>query len=178
MKNCCTNFLFLCCLSGVVIFLILGIFTLTDNSFLIIENIKKDENGDFDFDEDTKKIAYLQYFIAAVFDLGFAILIYLYDLYSTQKSSNKLLNHKLKPTATEIETINNDIIKNKFIEEDKNDNIISTDENDNLITNKDNNESLIQNIEENKVQNLNIIESVPLDTDEDIIQNKGMTEKY
>ena len=88
MKNSCLNFLFFCALSGVFVFVILGIFTLTDNPFLLIENIKKDKDGEIKFDEFTKKRAYLQYFVAALFDSLFALLIYILSVFYDNKTEN------------------------------------------------------------------------------------------
>ena len=88
MQNSCLNFLFFCALSGVFVFVILGFFTLTDNPFLLIENIKKDKDGEIRFDEFTKKRAYLQYFIAALFDSLFALLIYILNVFYDNKTKN------------------------------------------------------------------------------------------
>ena len=88
MQNSCLNFLFFCALSGVFVFVILGFFTLTDNPFLLIENIKKDKDGQIKFDEFTKKRAYLQYFIAALFDSLFALLIYILNVFYDNKTKN------------------------------------------------------------------------------------------
>jgi hypothetical protein len=88
MKNSCLNFLFFCALSGVFVFVILGFFTLTDNPFLLIENIKKDKDGEIRFDEYTKKRAYLQYFVAALFDSLFALLIYILNVFYDNKTKN------------------------------------------------------------------------------------------
>ena len=90
MNNCCLNFLFFCSLSGIIVFIILGIFTLTNSPFMIIENIKKDNDGEFWFDEISKKKAYLQYFVAALFESLFALLIYILDtLYSNKKKNSE-----------------------------------------------------------------------------------------
>ena len=88
MQNSCLNFLFFCALSGVFVFVILGIFTLTDNPFLLIENIKKDKDGEIKFDKFTKKRAYLQYFVAALFDSLFALLIYILNIFYDNKTKN------------------------------------------------------------------------------------------
>ena len=88
MQNSCLNFLFFCALSGVFVFVILAIFTLTDNPFLLIENIKKDKDGEIKFDEFTKKRAYLQYFVAALFDSLFALLIYILNVFYDNKTKN------------------------------------------------------------------------------------------
>ena len=74
--NFCLGFLFFCCLSGTFIFIILGIFTYSDNSFLIMQNMKKEGDNYVLFDEDSKKKAYLQYCIAALFDSIFALLVF------------------------------------------------------------------------------------------------------
>jgi len=88
MQNSCLNFLFFCALSGVFVFVILGIFTLTGNPFLLIENIKKDKDGEINFDEFTKKRAYLQYFVAALFDSLFALIIYILNILYDNKTKN------------------------------------------------------------------------------------------
>ena len=100
--NFCLGFLFFCCLSGTFIFIILGIFTYSDNSFLIMQNMKKEGDNYVLFDEDSKKKAYLQYFIAALFDSIFALLIYSLNIYFENKKANQ------KP-FTEIPTIKNEI---------------------------------------------------------------------
>lgn len=149
MKNCCANFLFFCSLSGVLVFIILGIFTYTDNSYLIIENIKKDDNGNFTFDKSTKKKAYLQYFIAALFDCLFASLIYIISsLCENEQKSSELIQNK--PTyQAEIEVIN------------------SLGNQDNI--NNNNNEN-INNMNNEIITNNN-------DISNEIIENKGMSEK-
>ena len=88
MQNSCFNFLFFCALSGVFVFVILGIFTLTGNPFLLIENIKKDKDDEINFDEFTKKRAYLQYFVAALFDSLFALIIYILNILYDNKTKN------------------------------------------------------------------------------------------
>ena len=158
MKNCCFSFIFYCALSGVFVFIILGIFICTNNSFLIMENIKKNDDGTFTFDEDTKKIAYLQYFAAAVFDALFAVIIYVISIFcgDKKKSLQSSLGNK-----KEIEIIsNNNIIENEI-------------DNDNIINNNNNN-IIINEIITNK--NDNKIGSISSDNDK-IIENPGMTEK-
>ena len=89
MGSSCLSFLMFCCLSGFFIFIILGIFTYTNNAFLFMMNSKKDEDGEYIiFDENYKKKAYLQYFIAALFDSLFALLIYYV------KIKNRKINQK------------------------------------------------------------------------------------
>ena len=145
MNNCCFGFLFFCCLSGVFVFIILGIFTYTNNPFLLVEN--KDKNDDLLFDEKRKKKAYLQYFIAALFDCLFALLIYILDILLENRNKNR--NNQI---ITKVQTIQEIEIpkKNEII------NSVGTQEN--LINNNENNNENIQNI------------------NNEIIQ-KGMTEK-
>ena len=136
MNNYCFSFLFFCCLSGVFVFIILGIFTYTNNPFLLVEN--KDKNDDLLFDEKRKKKAYLQYFVAALFDCLFALLIYILDilLQNTNRNRNNKIITKVQ-TIQEIEIPKN---KNEII------NSIGTQEN--II----NNNASIQNINNDQAQ--------------------------
>ena len=132
MNNYCFAFLFFCCLSGVFVFIILGIFTYTNNPFLLVEN--KDKNDDLLFDEERKKKAYLQYFIAALFDCLFALLIYIIDILLQNRNRNRS-----NQIITKIKTIQEiEIPKNK--KENEIINSIGTQEN--IINNNEN----IQNI--------------------------------
>ena len=104
--NCCLSFLFICCISGAFVFIILGIFTYTNNSFLIMENMKKENNEYVLFDEDSKKKAYLQYFVAALFDSLFALLIYTISIiYKIKKVSQKPIQ-EISNIKNEIAVIN------------------------------------------------------------------------
>ena len=60
--NFCVIFLFLNFLAGVFIFVILGIFVLTDSPFLIQMNLKTIEGKIERYDAQGKKNAYIQYF--------------------------------------------------------------------------------------------------------------------
>ena len=132
MSNYCLTFLFFCCLSGVFVFIVLGIFTYTNNPFLLVEN--KDKNDDLLFDEQRKKKAYLQYFIAALFDCLFALLIYIIDILLQNRNRNRS-----NQIITKIKTIQEiEIPKNK--KENEIINSIGTQEN--IINNNEN----LQNI--------------------------------
>ena len=138
MNNYCFAFLFFCCLSGVFVFIILGIFTYTNNPFLLVEN--KDKNDDLLFDEQRKKKAYLQYFIAALFDCLFALLIYIIDILLQNRNRNRS-----NQIITKIKTIQEiEIPKNK--KENEIINSIGTQEN--IISNNEN----IQNINNEMAQ--------------------------
>ena len=122
MNNCCLSYLFLCSLSGIFVFIILGIFTYTNNPYLLIENMKKDNSS---FDENTKKVAYLQYFIAALFNSIFALIIYILNIFFCDKKRQQITNKK-----KEIEVINsvglpdNNLINNtNFNNNKQNDNV-------------------------------------------------------
>ena len=132
MNNYCLTFLFFCFLSGVFVFIVLGIFTYTNNPFLLVEN--KDKNDDLLFDEQRKKKAYLQYFIAALFDCLFGLLIYIIDILLQNRNRNRS-----NQIITKIKTIQEiEISKNK--KENEIINSIGTQEN--IINNNEN----IQNI--------------------------------
>ena len=105
--NCCLSFLFFCCISGIVVFIILAIFTYTNNSFLIMENMRKKYNEDVLFDKESKEKAYLQYFIAALFDCIFALLIYILSIFCENRKTRQ------KP-AQDIQNIKNENIKNEI----------------------------------------------------------------
>ena len=138
MNNYCFAFLFFCCLSGVFVFIILGIFTYTNNPFLLVEN--KDKNDDLLFDEERKKKAYLQYFIAALFDCLFALLIYIIDILLQNRNRNRS-----NQIITKIKTIQEiEIPKNKK----ENDIINSIGTQENIISNNEN----IQNINNEMTQ--------------------------
>ena len=152
MKNCCLTYLFFCSIAGTFVFIILGIFIYSNNPFLIIENLKKDENGDYTiFDEKTKKKAYLQYFIAALFDSLFALIIFISDiLIQENKNLNMKLLKKIDNANKEIEIINS----------------VGTQYNNDLINNENDNNNIVNN---NNIENNNI--------DNEINTNiKGMSE--
>ena len=73
--NCCLTFLFYNSIAGCFIFIILGIFVLTDSPFLIIMNLKE-KDGKKEYKDKEKKNAYAQYFVAAGFNIFFAFIIW------------------------------------------------------------------------------------------------------
>ena len=123
MPSCCLSYLFYCSLSGIFVFTILGIFTFTNNSFLLMHNMK---NSDSIFHEDKKKNAYLQYFIAALFESLFALIIYISNIFFCGKK--KRFKDIIK-NINEIEIINsvtshdNNNINNNIFNNNQNDNI-------------------------------------------------------
>lgn len=159
MQNSCLNFLFFCALSGVFVFVILGIFTLTDNPFLLIENIKKDKDGEIIFDEFTKKRAYLQYFVAALFDSLFALLIYILNIF---------YDKKMNETKSVIEFQNIQNNQTNHVNEGSKNNKI------NLIDNQ-----VINSIgtQGSSIEKVNIIENNPNNISNEINTNVGMSEK-
>ena len=105
--NCCLSFLFFCCVSGIVVFIILGIFTYTNNSFLIMENMRKNNSTDYVlFDQESKKNAYLQYFIAALFDSLFALLIYSISIFCENRKTSQKPVQEIQNIKNEIAVIN------------------------------------------------------------------------
>ena len=105
--NCCLSFLFFCCVSGIVVFIILGIFTYTNNSFLIMENMRKNNSTDYVlFDQESKKEAYLQYFIAALFDSLFALLIYSISIFCENRKTSQKPVQEIQNIKNEIAVIN------------------------------------------------------------------------
>ena len=98
--NCCLQFLFLNFIAGVFIFIILGIFVITDNPFLILMNFKEID-GKKEYGDHEKKNAYLQYFTAAGFSLFFAFTIwFITTLKGLLGSSN---NNKIKVKKNEMQ---------------------------------------------------------------------------
>ena len=72
----CLTFLLYNFIAGVFVFLILGIFAVTNNPFLIIMNLKE-KDGKKEYNSDERKHALLQYFIAAIFSLFFGFIIFI-----------------------------------------------------------------------------------------------------
>ena len=98
--NCCFQFLFLNFIAGVFIFIILGLFVIADNPFLIIMNIKEID-GKKEYAHKERRNSYLQYFTAAGFSLFFAFIIWFIDnikalLGKIKKGYIKLLKVKCK----------------------------------------------------------------------------------
>ena len=109
--NCCLQFLFLNFIAGVFIFIILGLFVIADNPFLIIMNIKEID-GKKEYGDHEKKNAYLQYFTAAGFSLFFAFTIwFITTLKGLLGSSN---NNKIKVKKNEMQIIKTKIKQYSF----------------------------------------------------------------
>ena len=100
--NCCLQFLFLNFIAGVFIFIILGIFVITDNPFLILMNFKEID-GKKEYGDHEKKNAYLQYFTAAGFSLFFAFTIWFITTLKglLENNTNKVIKRK----TSELQTI-------------------------------------------------------------------------
>ena len=124
--NCCLSYLFYCCIAGTFVFIILGIFTYKNNSFLIIENMKNEDS----LIDDIKYKAYLQYFFAALFDSIFALLLYFLNVLLCDNEKTK---QEIPKNKKMIE------ITNSVGSQDSNNN-------NNIINNPDNKNSNIRNI--------------------------------
>ena len=158
--NCCLQFLFLNFIAGVFIFIILGIFVITDNPFLILMNFKEID-GKKEYGDHEKKNAYIQYFTAAGFSLFFAFTIwFITTLKGLLGSSN---NNKIKVKKNEMQ-----IIK-------ESDDKINIEDNNNIpeiiIKESNNNEINTNNTNNNIISSINTINTIS--TGKEI----GMTEK-
>ena len=157
--NCCLQFLFLNFIAGVFIFIILGIFVITDNPFLILMNFKEID-GKKEYGDHEKKNAYLQYFTAAGFSLFFAFTIwFITTLKGLLGSSN---NNKIKVKKNEMQIKESDDKIN--IEDNNNSPEI-------IIKESNNNEINTNNTNNNIISSINTINSIS--TGKEI----GMTEK-
>ena len=157
--NCCLQFLFLNFIAGVFIFIILGIFVITDNPFLIIMNFKEID-GKKEYGDHEKKNAYLQYFTAAGFSLFFAFTIwFITTLKGLLGSSN---NNKIKIKKNEMQIKESDDKIN--IEDNNNSPEI-------IIKESNNNEINTNNTNNNIISSINTINTIS--TGKEI----GMTEK-
>ena len=164
--SCCLTFLFYNCLAGVFVFLILGIFTVTNNPFLILMNIKE-KDGKKEYTYDGKKNAYLQYFLASVFNLLFGFLIW-YIPRLKETIANKKRN---KSTIKKEMQIFNDN-KEKSDETDKEKLYEDSDLSNSNIEINTTNTNLIEKYSINKTSTEKNIEN-----EEKNIENVGMTEK-
>ena len=157
--NCCLQFLFLNFIAGVFIFIILGIFVITDNPFLILMNFKEID-GKKEYGDHEKKNAYLQYFTAAGFSLFFAFTIwFITTLKGLLGSSN---NNKIKVKKNEMQIKESDDKIN--IEDNNNSPEI-------IIKESNNNEINTNNANNNIISSINTINTIS--TGKEI----GMTEK-
>ena len=134
--NCCLKFLFLNSLAGIFIFIVLGTFIITDNPFLMTMNFKE-KDGKKEYNNKTKKNAYLQYFAAAGFNIFFAFTIwfltYLKEYYAEKKKEIIPIKNEMKIIEEKDDIINtnnnnNEIIIKENDDKDKNgtDNDINT----------------------------------------------------
>ena len=159
--NCCLTFLVYNFFAGVFVFLILGIFAVTDNPFLIIMNLKE-KDGKKEYE---KKHALLQYFIASIMCLVFGFIILFIPKIKEIIKGKKNKNAQIK----EMQIFN-----------DNKDN--SNENNERLLNDSNNSSNNISNIiEENNYNNEEINTA---NTNEKFSINKtstepnlGMTEK-
>ncbi len=140
--NCCLQFLFLNFIAGVFIFIILGIFVITDNPFLIIMNFKEID-GKKEYGKTERKHAFAQYFIAAGFNILFAFTIWyipsMIELLKNGKGTKKPIRKKseLQTIKEEDEKISNNNNDNNIIKENTNSDI-NTNSDDNFAINNTN----------------------------------------
>ena len=147
--NCCLKFLFLNSIAGAFIFIILGIFVILDNPFLIIMNLKKID-GIKKYEEKEKKKAYAQYFASAGFNIFYALMIYFLP-----KLINIFCHKKQKVIQINDE---NDEIKN------------INDSSSNIIIEK-NDDSIIYTGTNNQIASINTVGNIKT------VNNLGMMEK-
>ena len=146
--NCCLKFLFLNSIAGAFIFIILGIFVILDNPFLIIMNLKKIDGKKYE--EKEKKKAYTQYFASAGFNIFYALMIYFLP-----KLINIFCHKKQKVIQINDE---NDEIKN------------INDSSSNIIIEK-NDDSIIYTGTNNQIASINTVGNIKT------VNNLGMMEK-
>ena len=146
--NCCLKFLFLNSIAGAFIFIILGIFVILDNPFLIIMNLKKIDGKKYE--EKEKKKAYAQYFASAGFNIFYALMIYFLP-----KLINIFCHKKQKVIQINDE---NDEIKN------------INDSSSNIIIEK-NDDSIIYTGTNNQIASINTVGNIKT------VNNLGMMEK-
>ena len=126
--NCCLKFLFLNSIAGAFIFIILGIFVILDNPFLIIMNLKKIDGKKYE--EKEKKKAYAQYFASAGFNIFYALMIYflpkLINIFCHKKQKGIQINKELQINDENDEIKNINDSSNNIIIEKNDDSIIYT----------------------------------------------------
>ena len=164
--NCCLTFLLYNFIAGIFVFLILGIFAITNNPFLIVMNLKE-KNGRKDYGNNERKHALLQYFIAAIFSLFFGFIIwYIPKLKEVLKGKNNN-NSQIKKEMQ----IFNDNKDNKDISIDSTERLLDESNNSNIIDDNLNNNN---NNAEIHTENTNEKFSINKTSTEN---NLGMTEK-
>ena len=164
--NCCLTFLLYNFIAGVFVFLILGIFAVTNNPFLIIMNLKE-KDGKKEYNSDERKHALLQYFIAAIFSLFFGFIIWYIP-----KLKDVIKGKKNKTTQIKKEMqIFND---NKDKEEENNERLLDESNNSSNLIEENNNNNDNKNNEEINTANTNEKFSINKTSTENDL---GMTEK-
>ena len=140
--NCCLTFLFYNSIAGIFVFLVLGIFTVADNPFLILMNFKEID-GKKEYGKTERKHAFAQYFIAAGFNILFAFTIWyipsMIELLKDGKGKKKPIRKKseLQTIKEEDEKIDNNRNDNNIIKENTNSDI-NTNSDDNFVINNTN----------------------------------------
>ena len=140
--NCCLTFLFYNSIAGIFVFLVLGIFTVADNPFLILMNYKEID-GKKEYGKTERKHAFAQYFIAAGFNILFAFTIWyipsMIELLKNGKGTKKPIRKKseLQTIKEEDEKISNNNNDNNIIKENTNSDI-NTNSDDNFAINNTN----------------------------------------
>ena len=157
--NCCLQFLFLNFIAGVFIFVILGVFVVTDNPFLIVMNFKE-KDGKKVYGDHEKRNAYLQYFTAAGFSLFFAFTIWFITTLKGLLENNK--SNVIKRKTSELQTIK---------ESDDKINIYNDNTPEVLIKESNNNEINTINTNNNVISSINTINTISTG------KELGMTEK-
>ena len=151
--NICLKFLFLNSIAGAFIFIILGIFVILDNPFLIIMNLKKIDGKKYEDKE--KKNAYTQYFVSAGFNIFYAFMIWLLP-----KVINNFCNKKQKRKQINKEQIN-----------EKNDEIKNLNDSNNIFIKENDDSEIIYTGTNNQIASINTVDNITT------INNSGMMEK-
>ena len=125
--NCCFQFLLLNFLAGCFIFIILGLFVIADNPFLIMMNLKEID-GKKEYGNKERRNAYLQYFTAAGFSFFFAFIIWYIDYFKVLLGKGTKKEYKRYNPEMKIKESDDIINKNNT-----NQNIILKDSDDNEI---------------------------------------------
>ena len=132
--NCCLQFLFLNSIAGAFIFIILGIFVIADNPFLIVMNLKDKDKGIYE--DNKKRNAYGQYFTSAGFNIFFAFIIWfipkLINIFGNKKQKGKQFNRELQIINENEEIKNLNDNNNIIIKENDENEIIHTDTNNQI----------------------------------------------
>ena len=137
--NCCLTFLFYNFIAGVFVFLILGIFAVTNNPFLIIMNLKE-KDGKKEYNSDERKHALLQYFIAAIFSLFFGLIILFIPKIREIIKGKKSKNTQIKEMQIFNDNKDNIVENNERLLDDSNNSSNIIEENNNNNDNNNNEE--------------------------------------